>query len=165
MAEEQDNRRRGRRVTASLPITLNTPQGTAQGTTHNISLLGALVELDRELSLGTAVTSQITLPNGASVEAKGLIVRSEPLASAGRFGIGVFFNTFSEGSEAPLGLWIDEILEQQRKEAERYFEERERLRQEKLEKKRKEKELHKKRRKRGRPRKHPKKRKKKAASS
>ena len=162
MAEEQDNRRRGRRVTVSLPITLDVPAGSFQGTTHNISLLGALVELDKELPLGTAVTSRATLPNGISVEAKGLVVRSEPLPSSGRFGIGVFFNSFSEGTEAPLGRWIDQILEQQFKEAERYFAERERLRQEKLEKKRKEKELHKKRRKRGRPRKHPRKRKKRA---
>ena len=161
MVEAQDNRRRGRRVTVSLPITLNTPQGALEGAIHNISLLGALVELERGLSLGTAVTSRVTLPDGKAVEAKGLVVRSEPLPASSRFGVGLFFNTFSEGSEAPLSRWIEEVLEQQRKEAERYFEERERIRQEKLEKKRKEKELHKKRRKRGRPRKHPKKRKKK----
>ena len=165
MVEEQDNRRRGRRVTVSLPITLQTDEGAAaQGTTHNISLLGALVELDKGLPLGHPVTSKVTLPNGAQVEAKGLVVRSEPLTSSGRFGVGLFFNSFSEGAEAPLGRWIDEILDQQRQEAERYFAERERIRQEKLEKKRKEKELHKKRRKRGRPRKHPKKRKKKTAT-
>lgn len=160
MAELQDNRRRGRRVTASLPMTLNTPKGVFRGTTHNISLLGALVELDQQLSLGTAVTSQVGLPNGASVEAKGLIVRCEPVGPTPsvRFGVGIFFNSFSEGSEPPLSRWIEEVLEQQRKEAERYFEERERIRLAKLEKKRKEKELHKKRRKRGRPRKHPRKR-------
>ena len=161
MVEVQDNRRRGRRVTVSLPITLTTSEGTHPGTTRNISLLGALVELDKELPLGTPVTSTVALPNGIPVEVKGLVVRSEPLPPSGRFGIGVFFNSFSEGSEVPLGRWIEEILEQQLKEAERYFQERERIRQEKLEKKRKEKELHKKRRKRGRPRKHPKKRKKK----
>ena len=160
MVEAQDNRRRGRRVTVSLPITLETKEGTCQGTTHNISLLGALVELEKQLSLGTAMTARVALPNGAVAEAKGLVVRCEPLSQppSGRFGIGVFFNSFSEGSEAPLSRWIEEVLEQQRKEAERYFEEREKIRLAKLEKKLKEKELHKKRRKRGRPRKHPRKR-------
>jgi len=164
MVEEQDNRRRGRRVTASLPISLNTTTGVFQGTTRNISLLGALIELDRELPLGTAMTARLTLPNGTPVEAKGLLVRCEPVgpSPSGRFGLGVFFNAFSEGSEAPLSRWINEILEQQRLEAERYFEEREKIRLAKLEKKKKEKELHKRRRKRGRPRKHPRKRAKKA---
>lgn len=157
MVEVQDNRRRGRRITVSLPVTLETKEGTLQGTTRNISLLGALVELDRELPLGTAVTARLALPNGTSVEARGLLVRCESLGSPGHFGAGLFFNAFSEGSEAPLGRWIDEVLERQRQEAERYFEEREKVRQAKLEKKRKEKELHKKRRKRGRPRKHPRK--------
>jgi len=149
-------------VTASLPMALHAGEGTFQGTTHNISLLGALMELDRELPLGAAVTATITLPKGgAPVEVKGLIVRCDPVGTTGRFGVGLFFNTFAEGSEPPLANWIDEVLEQQRQEAERYFEERERIRQAKLEKKRKEKEQRK-RRKRGRPRKHPRKRKKKS---
>ena len=158
MADEQDVRRRGRRVTVSLPITLSAADKSFQGTTHNISLLGAMAELTQPVPLGTAVTSHVGLPDGTSVEAKGLVVRCEQLGPTGRYGVGLFFNAFREGSEEPLSRWIEGILDQQQKEAERYFAERERTRLEKLERLKREKELKRhKRRKRGRPRKHPKK--------
>ena len=146
-----DEARRGRRVRAILPAQLvcGTEQYSTQ--TENVSLLGTYVQLEREIPSGTQAKLILDLSGtseGGQVQCEGVVVRCENLRPD-LFGLGIFFNQFLEDGEAKLDRLIDLLLKKQNEEAQRYFEERDRLRKERMRKKLAEK--RRKRRKRGRP--------------
>ena len=152
---ERDETRRGRRIGVALPAQLVCGEVQLSTHTENVSLLGAYVQVDKEIPVGTAAQVTLELPSGrdakgGSVQCSGVVVRCENLRP-GLFGLGIFFKEFFGDGEARLDTLIDEYLRKETEEAKRYFEERERLRKERLKKKLAEK--RKKRRKRGRPRK------------
>ena len=146
---EPTESRRGRRVRVTLPARLLCGDQELSCQTENVSLLGTYVQVEKEVPIGIPTSVTLTL-TGGSVQCKGVIVRCESL-QPGIYGLGVFFNQFLDDGEEKLGGLIDELLRKQNEEAERYFQERDRLRKERLQKKLAEK--RKKRRKRGRPRK------------
>ena len=147
---EQAESRRGRRVAVKLPAHLVCGDQELSCQTENVSLLGTYVQVDRELPISTPAKVALDLPYIGAVQCQGVVVRCENLRPS-VYGLGVFFNEFLEDGEAKLAKLIDELLRKQTEEAERYFQERERLRKERMQKKLAEK--RKKRRKRGRPRK------------
>ena len=148
---QQAESRRGRRVAVTLSAHLICGDQELSCQTENVSLLGTYVQVARELPISTPAKMTLDLPyNMGAVQCQGVVVRCENLRPS-VYGLGVFFNEFLEDGEAKLEKLIDELLRKQTEEAERYFQERDRLRKERMQKKLAEK--RKKRRKRGRPRK------------
>ena len=147
---EQIESRRGRRVAVTLPVRLAMGGQELSGQTENVSLLGTYVRADQETPTSTPAKVTLQLPSGENAQAQGVVVRCESLGP-GVYGLGVFFNEFLADGEAKLERLIDDLVRKQLEEAERYFQERDRLRKEKMQKKLAEK--RKKRRKRGWPRK------------
>ncbi|MFH1858495.1 MAG: PilZ domain-containing protein [Candidatus Omnitrophota bacterium] len=146
-----DESRRGRRVRVEIPVLLVC--GNEQFSTHteNASLLGTYISVGKQLPIGAEVRLTLDLSQtsyGGQVQCQGVLVRCEALPS-GLFGLGVFFNQFQGDGEARLDAMIEDLLIKQNEEAQRYFEERERLRKERMKKKLAER--RRKRRKRGRP--------------
>jgi len=145
--------RRGRRVAVQLSANLVCGNETIATQTENVSFLGTYVHHAKEVPVGTPTRITLLLPQhtgGGTVECQGVIVRCENL-QPGTFGLGIFFNEFLGDGEERLGILIDNLLKQQTLEAERYFEERDRIKKERMKKKLAEK--RRKRKKRGRPRK------------
>src|SRR3989338_4651204 len=90
-------RRRRKRVKVQLPIRLNFSNTESLASTKNISLLGACINMNREILPGTRVALSLDIPE-CEIRAEGAIVRCEPEKTAegkpGGYELGVFFSSF-----------------------------------------------------------------------
>jgi len=119
-------KRKERRIKVNLPIKITYPgHPEINAETGNISLLGAYIETDEQIPLGTDADIVLQIPSCAGaaglsgeVRCKGNIFRCHPLRrepeTAAHFGTGIFFTGFSRRAERDkLSRYINFLIEQE----------------------------------------------------
>lgn len=124
--KDQD-RRRLKRVRVQLPVRLDFDNTEGLASTKNISLLGACLNMPREVSPGTRVALSLDIPRyveddslTGEVRGEGAIVRCQPEEAqsnaSGSYELGIFFSRFLSPGEDKLMHYLDHVS--QKEEAE-----------------------------------------------
>lgn len=109
-------RRLNPRIEKQLPVNIAANGYDFSTTTKNISCLGAYCRIDKYIPPFTKIMVRLNLPiksasTGASVECKGVVVRSEDEAEGG-FNIAIFFNDIKNGQREKISQYINKFLPQ-----------------------------------------------------
>lgn len=118
-------RRRRKRIDAALALTIEYSEGKIAARTKNISLLGAYIEINRKIPVGTKLNIVIEIPakgpeksnQSAQITFKGVVLKSKSLISLqgkSSYGTGIFFRSFSQKDNKMLADYIDYILLQEK---------------------------------------------------
>lgn len=114
-------KRKERRIKASLPIKIVFQGQKVAGRTNNLSRLGAYTEIGRRIPLGAALDITLVIPAysreaslSGQVKCKGSIFRCSPVREDGSrkyYGSGIFFTEFvSPGDRDKLSRYIDFLI-------------------------------------------------------
>lgn len=104
-----DERRKSPRIVADVPARLTVGPDTFDGLLHDVCRDAALVESERELPLGTAVTIETTLPRVAgSVRASGHVIRIAGYGD-GRHSVAILFEDLEPSSRMRVDLFVSEL--------------------------------------------------------
>lgn len=128
-------RRRRQRVDVALPIKIEYNKKRISTRTKNISILGAYIETDREIPIGTTLDIKIVIPKKIlarvykhrRISCTGIIFRCHPVAAVeekNRYGIGIFFRSFEKEGEKDLSAFIDRVLLHEQKLGKIYMQKR-----------------------------------------
>jgi Tfp pilus assembly protein PilZ len=125
--DDHQDRRRHRRVAASMPVRLSTIEPerdpwtgrpffrASVETCANVSRGGAYVQTVEPLSPGRRILLELTLPDGRAVEAIGRIAWSKrvltPRERDVQAGIGIEFLGGAAEHFAALETWIDKLID------------------------------------------------------
>jgi hypothetical protein len=115
-------RRRRRRIDIGLPIEICYNNNRILAETANISILGAYLQSNKEIPIGTALTVTLKIPglrkvkpvNSRQIGCTGVVFRCQDILPSGTYGIGIFFRAFSKDNERVLSRYIDHILLQEK---------------------------------------------------
>lgn len=126
-------RRKGQRALAHIPVRIAQEDGDIVTETLNISRSGAYCQVNKRVELMTKLNIQILLPpaghrppSGESLSAArknqkrqaktihchGVVVRVEPSAHNGRFDIAVFFNEIAQRDAQAINDYVGSCLGQ-----------------------------------------------------
>lgn len=141
------DRRRQKRVKVQLPMRLdfNNTQGLAS--TKNISLLGACLNINKEVNPGTRVALSLNIPRYVEddrmigeIRGEGAVVRCHPETEQGQgkelsnYELGVFFSNFLPPGEDKLIHYLDYVAEQEEQEVRKWVQQyRDRIKKRKKE--------------------------------
>lgn len=118
-------RRRKKRVKVQLPMRLNFSNAEGLASTKNISLLGACLNMNKEILPGTRVALSLDIP-GCEVRAEGAIVRCDPEKVAegkpGGYELGVFFSNFLPPGEEKLSDYLEYMAKEEEKQIRQWVE-------------------------------------------
>lgn len=113
-------RRRRPRIDVALPIQIRYNEREIFTVSKNISVLGTYIETSEELPSGADLTIQIRLPakdvsadGGRQINCSGSVFRCQLLLSeepGKKYGIGLFFRSFSRGGEKTLSDYIEKMV-------------------------------------------------------
>jgi len=119
-------RRRNKRVKVQLPVRLDFNTTEALASTKNVSLLGACLNMNREILPGTRVALSLKIPKYVDddkligeVKGEGAVVRCEPDTKDEQpFGyeLGVFFSNFMPHDEDKLYQYLDHVSREEEKQ-------------------------------------------------
>jgi hypothetical protein len=119
-------RRRQKRVKVQLPVRLDFNNAEGLAATKNISLLGACLNINREILPGTRVALSLEIPKYVEdqsligeIKGEGAVVRCEPEEKEGRpdnYELGVFFSSFMPPGEDKLLHYLDHVAEEEEKQ-------------------------------------------------
>lgn len=125
-------RRRQKRVKVKLLVRLDYNNNEGLASTKNISLLGACLNMDRQISPGTRVVLSLDIPKYVEnenligeIRGEGAIVRCNSVQQPGQpasYELGVFFSTFLPPGEEKLLNYLDYVAKEEEKEVRRWVE-------------------------------------------
>lgn len=139
------DRRRQRRIRVQLPVRLDFNNTGGLASTKNISLLGACLNMDKEINPGTRVALSLNIPRYieddkmvGEVRGEGAVVRCQPEAEEGKelsgYELGVFFSNFLPPGEEKLINYLDHVAEQEAEEVRKWVQQyRDRIKKHKKE--------------------------------
>lgn len=116
MARAKEKRRR-KRIDVALALTIEYNEEKIRAATKNLSLLGVYIEINRRLPTGAKLNIKLTIRN-KQISCEGVAFRSSPVISLQDnqlYGTGIFFRSFSRGSERTLADYIDYVLLREKK--------------------------------------------------
>jgi hypothetical protein len=108
-------RRQFPRADTNLPINVIANGYDFSTSTQNVSCVGAYCHVDKYVPPFTRVMVKLALPiasnksNGAKVECKGVIVRTEDEVRGG-FNLAIFFNAIKETDRQKISRYIRQFL-------------------------------------------------------
>ena len=120
----KQERRREKRIKARLPITLEYPANASiSACTENISLLGAYLESEEEIAIGTKLSIILTIPaynakdaSATNIKCQGDVFRcnlARQIESRRLYGLGIFFSNFSRQEDRNrLADYLDFLIRQ-----------------------------------------------------
>ena len=116
MARSKEKRRR-KRIDVALALTIGYNEEKIRAVTKNLSLLGTYIEINRRLPADAKLNIELTIRN-KQINCEGVAFRSSPVISLQDnqlYGTGIFFRSFSRGSERTLANYIDYVLLREKK--------------------------------------------------
>lgn len=112
-------RRKGRRAAAHIPVRIAQEDGDVVTETLNISRSGAYCRVNARIELMTKLKVQILLPSrknqkrlNKTIHCQGVVVRVEPAAEDGRFEIAIFFNEIAQRDAESINDYVGSCLGQ-----------------------------------------------------
>lgn len=112
-------RRKGRRAAAHIPVRIAQEDGDVVTETLNISRSGAYCRVNKRIELMTKLKIQILLPSrknqkrlNKTIHCQGVVVRVEPAAEDGRFEIAIFFNEIAQRDAESINDYVGSCLGQ-----------------------------------------------------
>ena len=128
-------RRRRQRIDASLAMKIKYNKQLISTETKNISTLGAYVETDRAIPIGTTLDIRIEIPKTTGlrqiqakrISCRGAVFRTQAigtLQAEHKYGIGIFFRSFFQGGERNLQRFIRYMLSREEKKGKIYIRKR-----------------------------------------
>lgn len=106
-------RRRGQRAAAHVPVRIAQEDGDVVTETLNISRSGAYCRVNTRIELMTKLKIQILLPSrknqkrlNKTIHCRGVVVRVEPAAENGRFEIAIFFNEIAQRDAESINDYV-----------------------------------------------------------
>ncbi len=119
-------RRKGQRAAAHIPVRIAHEDGDIVTETLNISRSGAYCRVNKRIELMTKLKIQILLPPARGLSAarknqkrlsktihcQGVVVRVEPSAENGRFEIAIFFNEIAQRDAESINDYVGSRLGQ-----------------------------------------------------
>lgn len=116
-------RRRQKRVKVQLPMRLDYDNNEALASTKNVSLLGACLNMDRQILPGTRIAMSLDIPKYVEdenligeVRGEGAVVRCDSVSAEGRpagYELGVFFSNFLPPGEEKLLNYLDHVSKEE----------------------------------------------------
>lgn len=154
--KDQD-RRRLKRVRVQLPVRLDFDKTEGLAFTKNISLLGACLNMSKEVSPGTRVALSLDIPRyveddrlTGEIRGEGAVVRCQPETiqgeGSGSYELGVFFSRFLSPGEDKLMHYLDYVSRKEEEEVRKWVQQyRDRIKKRKKEIARKKRQIERKR--------------------
>lgn len=112
-------RRKGQRAAAHIPVRIAQEDGDVVTETLNISRSGAYCRVNKRIELMTKLKIQILLPSrknqkrlNKTIHCQGVVVRVEPAAEDGRFEIAIFFNEIAQRDAESINDYVGSCLGQ-----------------------------------------------------
>lgn len=112
-------RRKGQRAAAHIPVRIAQEDGDVVTETLNISRSGAYCRVNTRIELMTKLKVQILLPSrknqkrlNKTIHCQGVVVRVEPAAEDGRFEIAIFFNEIAQRDAESINDYVGSCLGQ-----------------------------------------------------
>lgn len=116
---EGQERRKGQRATAHIPLKIAQEDGDIVTETLNVSHSGAYCRVSRSVELMTKLKIQILLPARKSqkrlktIHCQGVVVRSIPAVEDGRYDIAIFFNEIAKRDAESISDYVNSCFEQE----------------------------------------------------
>lgn len=133
---QKKERRRCLRIDVALPIQIRYNTKEIVTATKNISVLGTYVEISEELPAGAGLTIQLKLSEKnlsadreSQISCSGVVFRCQPILSeepGNKYGVGVFFRSFSQTGEKTLADYIERVILLEQKAGKIYMRKRRR---------------------------------------
>lgn len=111
-------RRKGQRALAHIPVRVAHEEGDIVTATLNISRSGAYCQINERVELMTKLKIQILLPSrknqkrSKTIHCQGVVVRVEPAAENGRFDVAIFFNEIAQRDAESINDYVGSCFEQ-----------------------------------------------------
>lgn len=128
-----NERRKGHRALAHIPVRIAHDDGDIVTATLNISRSGAYCQVNERVELMTKLNVQILLPpprshrspageepmaarknqkRSKTIHCQGVVVRCEPSAHNGRFDVAIFFNEIAQRDAESISDYVGSCFEQ-----------------------------------------------------
>ncbi|MBI5024943.1 MAG: PilZ domain-containing protein [Candidatus Omnitrophica bacterium] len=114
-----NERRKGQRALAHIPVRIAQEDGDIVTETLNISRSGAYCQVNDRVELMTKLKVQILLPaarksqkRSKTIHCRGVVVRCEPSARNGRFDVAIFFNEIAQRDAESINDYVGSCFEQ-----------------------------------------------------
>lgn len=113
-----NERRKGQRALAHIPVRIAHEDGDIVTATLNISRSGAYCQVNERVELMTKLKVQILLParknqkRSKTIHCQGVVVRVEPAAQNGRFDVAIFFNEIAQRDVESINDYVGSCFEQ-----------------------------------------------------
>lgn len=113
-----NERRKGQRALAHIPVRIAQEDGDIVTETLNISRSGAYCQVNERVELMTKLKVQILLPSrknqkrSKTIHCQGVVVRCEPAAHNGRFDVAIFFNEIAQRDAESINDYVGSCFEQ-----------------------------------------------------
>ena len=114
-----NERRKGQRALAHIPVRIAHEDGDIVTATLNISRSGAYCRVNKRVELMTKLKIQILLPARKNqkrltktIHCQGVVVRVEPSAQNGRFDVAIFFNEIAQRDAESINDYVGSCFEQ-----------------------------------------------------
>lgn len=111
-------RRKGQRAAAHIPVRIARDEGDIVTETLNISRSGAYCRVNKRVELMTKLNVQILLPArknqkrlAKTIHCQGVVVRVEPASGNGRFDIAIFFNEIAQRDAESINDYVGSCVE------------------------------------------------------
>ena len=110
-------RRKGQRAAAHIPVRIAQEDGDIVTETLNISRSGAYCRVNKRIELMTKLQIQILLPSrknqkrSKTIHCHGVVVRVEPAAENGRFDVAIFFNEIAQRDAESINDYVGSCFE------------------------------------------------------
>jgi len=125
-------RRRQKRIKVQLPVRMNFNNAEGLASTKNISLLGACLNMNRQVLPGTRVALSFEIPKYidndnlvGEVRGEGAVVRCDPddaQSQTSGYELGVFFSNFLPPGEDKLTQYLDHVAKEEEKQIRQWVE-------------------------------------------
>ncbi len=112
-----NERRKGQRALAHIPVRIAREDGDIVTATLNVSRSGAYCQVNKRVELMTKLKIQILLPprknqkRSKTIHCHGVVVRCEPSAENGRFDVAIFFNEIAQRDAESINDYVGSCLE------------------------------------------------------
>lgn len=113
-----NERRKGQRALAHIPVRIAQEAGDIVTETLNISRSGAYCQVNERVELMTKLKVQILLPSrknqkrSKTIHCQGVVVRVEPAAHNGRFDVAIFFSEIAQRDAESINDYVGSCFEQ-----------------------------------------------------
>ena len=113
-----NERRKGQRALAHIPVRIAQEDGDIVTETLNISRSGAYCQVNKRVELMTKLKIQILLPSrknqkrSKTIHCQGVVVRVEPAAHNGCFDVAIFFNEIAQRDAESINDYVGSCFDQ-----------------------------------------------------